>query len=80
MARLGNRSTSAEALATIAEPEAAALTGLDSLELPTTGRRPWIEEAPRRSASPNARIPMLRPLTKSCPSIPDTPLNALAFR
>jgi NitT/TauT family transport system permease protein len=41
MARLGSRRASAEALATIAEPEAAALTGLDSLELPTTGRHPW---------------------------------------
>src|SRR5260370_42121170 len=41
MARLGNRNGTAEALATVAEPEAAALTGLDSLELPTTGRHPW---------------------------------------
>jgi NitT/TauT family transport system permease protein len=41
MARLGSRRASAGALATIAEPEAAALTGLDSLELPTTGRHPW---------------------------------------
>jgi len=40
MARLGSRSASAEALATIAEPEAA-LTGLDSLDLPTTGRHRW---------------------------------------
>ena len=40
MARLGSRSASAEALATIAEPEAA-LTGLDSLDLPTTGRHCW---------------------------------------
>jgi NitT/TauT family transport system permease protein len=41
MARLGSRRASADTLAAIAEPEAAALTGLDSLELPTTGRRPW---------------------------------------
>jgi NitT/TauT family transport system permease protein len=41
MARLGSRSASAGALAAVAEPEAAALTGLDRLELPTTGRRPW---------------------------------------
>jgi NitT/TauT family transport system permease protein len=41
MARLGNRNGTAEALATAAEPEAAALTGLDNLELPTTGRHPW---------------------------------------
>ncbi|HEY2307587.1 MAG TPA: ABC transporter permease [Streptosporangiaceae bacterium] len=41
MARLGNRNGTAEALTTVAEPEAAALTGLDSLELPTTGRHPW---------------------------------------
>jgi NitT/TauT family transport system permease protein len=41
MARLGNRNGTAEALATVAEPEAAALTGLDNLELPTTGRHPW---------------------------------------
>ena len=41
MARLGNRNGTAEALAAAAEPEAAALTGLDNLELPTTGRHPW---------------------------------------
>jgi NitT/TauT family transport system permease protein len=41
MARLGNRSAAAEALATIAEPEAAALTGLDSLETVQVARHPW---------------------------------------
>jgi NitT/TauT family transport system permease protein len=41
MARLGNRGASAEALATIAEPEAAALTGLDSLETVQVARHPW---------------------------------------
>jgi NitT/TauT family transport system permease protein len=41
MARLSNRSGTAEMLATAAEPEAAALTGLDNLELPTVSRHPW---------------------------------------
>jgi NitT/TauT family transport system permease protein len=41
MARLGNRSAAAEALAAIAEPEAAALTGLDSLETVQAARHPW---------------------------------------
>jgi NitT/TauT family transport system permease protein len=41
MARLGNRSASAEALATTAEPEAAALTGLDSLETVQVAKHPW---------------------------------------
>jgi len=37
MVRLTSRSAGAEAL----DPEAAALAGLDNLELPTTGRHPW---------------------------------------
>ena len=41
MARLSNRSVTAEMLAAAAEPEAAALTGLDNLELPTVSRHPW---------------------------------------
>ena len=41
MARLGNRSAAAEALAAIAQPEAAALTGLDNLDLPAVSRHPW---------------------------------------
>jgi len=41
MARLSNRSVTAEMVAAAAEPEAAALTGLDNLELPTVSRHPW---------------------------------------
>jgi NitT/TauT family transport system permease protein len=41
MARTTSRGAGPEALATVASPEAAALTGLDSLDLPTLGRRAW---------------------------------------
>ena len=37
MVRLTSRGAGAEAV----DPEAAALAGLDNLELPTTGRHPW---------------------------------------
>jgi sulfonate transport system permease protein len=41
MARLTSRGAGPEGLAAAIAPEAAALSGLDNLELPTTGRRPW---------------------------------------
>ncbi|HET7248194.1 MAG TPA: ABC transporter permease [Streptosporangiaceae bacterium] len=41
MVRLTNRRAGAPGLATAADPEAAALSGLDNLELPVTGRHPW---------------------------------------
>ena len=41
MARLGSRSAGAETPATIANPEAAALTGLDSLEAILVRKHPW---------------------------------------
>src|SRR5690242_3646423 len=41
MARLGSRSADAEAPAPIASPEAAALTGLDSLEAIQVRKHPW---------------------------------------
>jgi sulfonate transport system permease protein len=41
MVRLTNRRAGAPGLATAADPEAAALSGLDNLELPTSGRHPW---------------------------------------
>jgi NitT/TauT family transport system permease protein len=41
MARLGSRSASAEALDAMTEPEAAALTGLDSLETVQVAKHPW---------------------------------------
>ena len=41
MVRLTNRRAGAAGLATAADPEAAALSGLDNLELPVTGRHPW---------------------------------------
>jgi len=41
MARLGSRSAGAEAPAPIASPEAAALTGLDSLEAIQVRKHPW---------------------------------------
>jgi NitT/TauT family transport system permease protein len=41
MARTTSRGAGPEALATVASPDAAALTGLDSLDLPTLGRRAW---------------------------------------
>jgi NitT/TauT family transport system permease protein len=41
MARLGSRNASTEALAARTEPEAAALTGLDSLETVQVAKHPW---------------------------------------
>jgi NitT/TauT family transport system permease protein len=41
MVRLTNRRAGAPGVATAADPEAAALSGLDNLELPATGRHPW---------------------------------------
>jgi NitT/TauT family transport system permease protein len=41
MARLTSRRAGAGGPATAADPEAAALAGLDNLELPTTGRHAW---------------------------------------
>src|SRR5579871_893564 len=41
MARLGSRSASTEALGAMTEPEAAALTGLDSLETVQVAKHPW---------------------------------------
>jgi sulfonate transport system permease protein len=41
MVRLTNRRAGTPGPATAADPEAAALSGLDNLELPVTGRRPW---------------------------------------
>src|SRR6266699_6580827 len=41
MARLGSRSAGAEAVAAIADPEAAALSGLDSLETLQVRKHPW---------------------------------------
>jgi len=41
MVRLTNRRAGAPGLPTAADPEAAALSGLDNLELPTSGRHPW---------------------------------------
>jgi NitT/TauT family transport system permease protein len=41
MARLTSRGAGAEGLAAAIDPEAAALSGLDNLELPITGRHPW---------------------------------------
>jgi NitT/TauT family transport system permease protein len=41
MVRLTNRRAGAPGLAAAADPEAAALSGLDNLELPVTGRHPW---------------------------------------
>jgi sulfonate transport system permease protein len=41
MARLTSRSARAGDLAAAPDPEAAALAGLDNLELPTSGRHPW---------------------------------------
>src|ERR1700751_2737449 len=41
MARLGSRNASTEALAAMTEPEAAALTGLDSLETVQVAKHPW---------------------------------------
>jgi len=41
MVRLTNRRAGTPGLATAADPEAAALSGLDNLELPVTGRHPW---------------------------------------
>src|SRR5260370_40388005 len=41
MARLGSRSAGAEAVAAIADPEAAALSGLDSLEALQVRKHPW---------------------------------------
>src|SRR6516162_2255590 len=41
MARLGSRGAGAEALATVADPDAAALAGLDSLETVRARKHPW---------------------------------------
>src|SRR5215472_2677258 len=41
MARLGSRGAAAEALAAVADPDAAALSGLDSLETAGVRKHPW---------------------------------------
>ena len=41
MARLGSRGAGAEALAAVADPDAAALAGLDSLETVRARKHPW---------------------------------------
>jgi NitT/TauT family transport system permease protein len=41
MARLTSRRAGAEGVAAVIDPEAAALSGLDNLELPITGSHPW---------------------------------------
>jgi NitT/TauT family transport system permease protein len=41
MVRLTNRRAGAPGVTTAANPEAAAISGLDNLDLPVTGKRPW---------------------------------------
>jgi NitT/TauT family transport system permease protein len=41
MARLISRGAGTEGVAAVIDPEAAALSGLDNLELPITGKHPW---------------------------------------